>query len=58
MVRLITFEEDGVRRVGVELTDGGDVADVTKQNTALPTDMRSLLEMEGGIAAAAAYVKR
>ena len=32
MVRLITFEEGGSRRIGVELSDGGDVADVTKQD--------------------------
>ena len=30
MVRLVRFTDGGEARVGVELSDGGDVADVTK----------------------------
>merc|ERR1719272_922369 len=56
MVRLVTFENGGVARVGVEVTDGGEIADITKANADIPTDMRSLLSMEGGVAKAKAAV--
>ena len=45
-----------VARVGVEVSDGGDIADITKANGDIPNDMRSLLSMEGGVAKAKAYV--
>jgi 2-keto-4-pentenoate hydratase/2-oxohepta-3-ene-1,7-dioic acid hydratase in catechol pathway len=57
MVRLVTFTEGGVQRVGVEVSDGGAVADVTKVDGSIPTDMRSLLELDGGVAKAAAAVE-
>jgi len=56
MVRLVTFENGGVARVGVEVTDGGEIADITKANADIPTDMRSLLSLEGGVAKATAAV--
>ena len=42
------------QRVGVEVTDGGEIADITKANADIPTDMRSLLSLEGGVAKAKA----
>lgn len=58
MVRLVTFSEGGVERVGVELSDGGDIADITKADASLPTDTLGLLKMEGGVAAAKAAVAK
>jgi 2-keto-4-pentenoate hydratase/2-oxohepta-3-ene-1,7-dioic acid hydratase in catechol pathway len=54
MVRLVTIEDSAGRRVAVEQSDGGDYADITKADGSLPSDMRSLLEKDGGVAAAAA----
>jgi len=56
MVRLVTFTAGGNRRVGVENGDGGDISDITVADPSIPTDMRSLLEMEDGIAKATAAV--
>jgi hypothetical protein len=36
------------------LSDGGDVADITKADASIPTDMLSLLKMDDGIAKARA----
>lgn len=58
MVRLVTFSEGGNQRVGVELSDGGDIADVTKGDASIPTDMLSLLRKDGGIAAVKAAVEK
>ncbi|XP_048585234.1 fumarylacetoacetate hydrolase domain-containing protein 2 [Nematostella vectensis] len=46
-MRLVQFEEGGRLRVGVELSDGGDVVDISTVDNSIPTDMRSFLE-EGG----------
>jgi len=49
MVRLVTIEAGGDRRVAVELGDGGDYADITAADASLPRDMKKLLELEDGI---------
>jgi hypothetical protein len=54
MVRLVQFENGGAVRVGVQLPNG-DIADVTKTDASIPTDMRSVLE--GGDATIAAISK-
>lgn len=56
MVRLVQFQDSAGQRVGVELTDGGDIADITKADTSLPSDMKSLLEKDGYLAAVNAAV--
>ena len=43
-MRLVQFEEGGRTRVGVELSNGGDVVDITAADESIPTDMRSFLE--------------
>lgn len=57
MVRLCTIEAGGVQRVAVELGDKGDFADITAADASIPKDMRSLLELEDGIAKAGAAAK-
>lgn len=52
MVRLIQFAHAGRTRVGVELGNNGDVADVTAVDASIPTDMRSLLAAGDGALAA------
>lgn len=54
MVRLVNFSEGGATRIGVEMSDGGDIADVTKADSSIPTDMKALFEMDGGIEKATA----
>lgn len=36
MVRLVNFSEGGATRIGVEMSDGGDIADITKVSPQLP----------------------
>ncbi|XP_072027900.1 oxaloacetate tautomerase fahd2, mitochondrial-like [Amphiura filiformis] len=43
-MRLVQFEEGGSVRVGVELSNGGDVVDISAADKSIPTDMRSFLE--------------
>jgi len=58
MVRLVQFTDSASTRVGVELSDGGDVADVTKADATIPSDMKSLLETEGYLAKVQAAVSK
>ena len=56
-MRLVTFENGGVRRVGVEVKDGGDFIDISAADPTIPKDMRSFLEAgESAISRAKAYV--
>ena len=42
-LRLVQFEGKSRQRVGVELTDGGSVVDVSAVDPNIPGDMRSFL---------------
>ena len=44
MVRLVNFSEGGATRIGVEMSDGGDIADVTKVSP--PPDFVSLEQLQ------------
>ena len=43
-MRLVQFVEGGKRRVGAELSSGGDVIDLSAADASIPHDMRSFLE--------------
>ena len=43
-MRFVQFEKGGVRRVGVETRDGGDIVDLCAGDSNIPTDMRSFIE--------------
>jgi len=55
-VRLVTFKTGEEVRAGVELSDGGDIADVCKADGSIPTDMRALLSDPAGLAKVKAAV--
>ncbi|XP_065185064.1 fumarylacetoacetate hydrolase domain-containing protein 2-like [Sycon ciliatum] len=56
-LRLLQFEKDGVCRVGVEAAPNGDIVDVTRIDSSIPTDMVAFLEAgEAALDAAAAAV--
>ncbi|XP_061171456.1 fumarylacetoacetate hydrolase domain-containing protein 2-like [Saccostrea echinata] len=43
-MRFIQFERGGVRQVGVEVRDGGDIVDLRAGDSEIPSDMRSFIE--------------
>lgn len=43
-MRFVQFERGGVRRVGVEIRDGGDIVDLCAGDSSIPSDMRSFIE--------------
>ena len=54
-LRLVQFETDGRCRVGVEISQGGDIVDVTNVDSSIPSDMVAFLEAgETALASAAA----
>lgn len=44
-LRLVQFESDGRRRVGVLTSIDGDVVDISAADSNIPTDMKQFLEM-------------
>lgn len=53
-MRLISFEEDGVAKIGVlRGGDSNEYVDLSLVDPSLPMDMTALLKMEGGLQAAA-----
>ena len=44
MVRLVNFSEGGATRIGVEMSDGGDIADITKVSP--PPDFVSFEQLQ------------
>ena len=48
-VEMVTFIESGSQRAGVELSAGGNVADITFAGPPIPTGMLGLLSLDGGI---------
>lgn len=58
MVRLVRFSEGGAVRVGAQLGDGGDVADVTKADPSIPNDVNALLSSADGLAKVKAAVEK
>lgn len=54
-LRLVQFETDKQCRVGVELSPGGDIVDITSVDSSIPKDMVAFLEAgEPALANAAA----
>ncbi|XP_056004353.1 fumarylacetoacetate hydrolase domain-containing protein 2-like isoform X2 [Ostrea edulis] len=43
-MRFVQFERGGVRQVGVEVCDGGDIVDLCAGDSKIPSDMRSFIE--------------
>ena len=43
-MRFVQFEDDGCVRVGVELSNGGDVLDITSADKSIPNDMKSFIQ--------------
>jgi len=42
-MRFVQFESNGARGLGVEVSDGGDIVDISKCDSSIPKDMVSFL---------------
>ena len=42
-MRLVQFESQGRRALGVELSDGGNIVDVSKCDSSIPSNMKDFI---------------